>query len=535
MANVKEMRIFSAEQIIVQDEFPKILKDFTKEIIRKNPEDIIKFGKEYFELILKDRGYFDDHLQKLEHNSAEEFMLRQDEKVHDNYIISGIIGDPYDSKARLGVHKHSNIERAIKQVDKANIEDMKDYNEKIELIKHLDHPNIAKYIEYYEDENNFYFVSEYMQGGDLWNAVMTLGGKYTEEVAATVIKQILHALVYLNSKGIVHRNIRTGNILFTENGKLNLKLIDFDVAGTKTMETVQIYGGKGGLHGPYYCAPEIFKNEFSDKSDVWSTGVVLYFLLFGKLPFDGWSFEDTIETIKRGIFDLDSEKNKHGQSLSHEVRDLIRKMFIVDPDQRLSAEDALKHSWFAKAQKGDYKDKNLATTLDNIRTFTAGGKLKQAMMGFFTSKLMSQKEINKLAEEFQLFDTNGEGYLSYDELKEALFTVKGVDMNEQELEELVQKIDADNNGKINYTEFLMVAMNQEQMLTNDRLEAAFKMFDKNGDNEVSVDEIKTMFEHIKSVDEKMIVRAMNEVDRKSKTSLKFNEFKIMMEKLFENQ
>ena len=109
-----------------------------------------------------------------------------------------------------------------------------------------------------------------------------------------------------------------------------MKLIDFDVAGTKTMETVQIYGGKGGLHGPYYCAPEIFKNESSDRSDIWSVGVTLYFLLFGQLPFSGWTFEDSIDIIKRGVYDLDSEKNKHGQSLSLEVRDLIRKMFTMD-------------------------------------------------------------------------------------------------------------------------------------------------------------------------------------------------------------
>ena len=113
--------------------------------------------------------------------------------------------------------------------------------------------------------------------------------------------------MYLHKKGIVHRNIRTGNILFTEQGKLSLKVIDFDVAGTKTLETVQIYGGKGGLHGPYYCAPEIFDNDYSDRSDIWSTGVVLYFLLFGQLPFDGGSFEDTIVNIKKGKYDLDSD------------------------------------------------------------------------------------------------------------------------------------------------------------------------------------------------------------------------------------
>lgn len=106
-------------------------------------------------------------------------------------------------------------------------------------------------------------------------------------------------------------------------------------------------------------------------------------------------------------------------------------------------------------------------------------------------------------------------------------------MNEKEVNEIIKKIDADENGKINYTEFLMVAMNRDQLLTTERLEAAFKMFDKNGDNEISVEELKGMFENVKSVDEKMILRAMNEIDRKNRTSLKFNEFKQMMENLFE--
>ena len=70
----------------MQDDFPKILKDFTKEIIRKNPESIVKFGKEYFEAILKDRGYFDDHLDKLQQD-AKEFIFRVNESVHDHYYI----------------------------------------------------------------------------------------------------------------------------------------------------------------------------------------------------------------------------------------------------------------------------------------------------------------------------------------------------------------------------------------------------------------------------------------------------------------
>ncbi len=128
----------------------------------------------------------------------------------------------------------------------------------------------------------------------MWNGVMSFGGQYTEAIAATIIKQVLQALVYLHSRGIPHRNIRTGNILFSEDKKLNIKLVDFDIAGTKVMEATKMYDAAGG-HGPYYCAPEIFKNETNEKCDVWSVGVTLYFILYGRLPFDSWDFKEAIK------------------------------------------------------------------------------------------------------------------------------------------------------------------------------------------------------------------------------------------------
>lgn len=142
------MRIFSADQILVPDAFPKILKDFTKEVVRKSPEDIIKFSKSYFEALLKERGYFDNHQDKL-HVQLKDFVFHKNTSVTEAYNILGIIGDPSDSKARLGVHWKSGIERAIKMVPRENVEDKDDYMKQVQLLNQLDHPNIIRYMEIY--------------------------------------------------------------------------------------------------------------------------------------------------------------------------------------------------------------------------------------------------------------------------------------------------------------------------------------------------------------------------------------------------
>lgn len=307
MSNVREMRIFSAEQILVQDEFPKILKDYTKEVVRKGIQgqaDIVKFSMDYFETLLRERvegGGRYGGLNASTKSLAKMIINKHGENVLDHYYITGIIGNPYDSKARLAVHKVTGIERAIKEVPKASITDLHEYIKKLSLIGGLDHPNICRYLELFEDEYNYYFVSEFLTGGDLWDAVYGLFGGYggySEETTAAIIKQILQGLQYLHKRGVIHRNIRSGNILFTERGKINVKIIDFDIAGTKTLEATSVYGG--GVHGPFYCAPEIFKNEYSDKIDIWSTGVILYFMLVGSLPFEGNSNEEVIASIKKG-------------------------------------------------------------------------------------------------------------------------------------------------------------------------------------------------------------------------------------------
>jgi serine/threonine protein kinase len=160
---------------------------------------------------------------------------------------------------------------------------------------------------------------------------------------------------------------------------MDVKLIDFDVAGTKTLETVNIYGG--GMLGPHYCAPEIFKGESSEKSDMWSIGVILYFMIMGALPFDGDTHEEVIRAVTRGQIKHHNEAIY--KSLSPESRDLVETLLQVNPKNRPNAADTLEHPWFQQAVKGTLKKTDLSSALQNLKKFTGHSKVKQAMLGFF--------------------------------------------------------------------------------------------------------------------------------------------------------
>ena len=184
------------------DNFPKILKDYTKEVVRKGIQgesDIIKYSMVYFEQLLRERvengggnTASQGSLKGINsHKPTQMIIHKHGESVLDHYYITGIIGNPYDSKARLGLHKVTGLERAIKEVSKAGIADLGDFLKKVRIVGSLDHPNICKYLELFEDEYSYYFVSEYLTGGDLWDAVHGLFGGfggYTEETTANVIK-----------------------------------------------------------------------------------------------------------------------------------------------------------------------------------------------------------------------------------------------------------------------------------------------------------------------------------------------------------
>lgn len=184
------------------------------------------------------------------------------------------------------------------------------------------------------------------------------------------------------------------------------------------------------------------------------------------------------------------------------------------------------------AIEGGLKGRDLSSALDNLKKFTGYSKIKQAMLGFFVQNMLSQQELNQLAQQFKEFDKDGSGALSPQELQVALREVQGVDFNETEIKEIIKRIDADGDGEINYGEYLMASLNHNSLLSSERLEVAFRMFDVDGNGEISITELHSLLSLARSIDEETVVKALREIDGRTKKTIQFSEFKSLMQKLF---
>lgn len=156
------------------------------------------------------------------------------------------------------------------------------FNE-INNLKGLDHPNIVKMYQYFEDEKRYYIITDICKGGELFDEIIARG-KFSENDAAKLIKQVLLCINYCHEKKIVHRDLKPENILLESNKDFDqIQIIDF---GTSVFCDDKEYLDEK-LGTPYYIAPEVLAKKYGSKCDLWSIGVITYIILSGIPPFNG--------------------------------------------------------------------------------------------------------------------------------------------------------------------------------------------------------------------------------------------------------
>jgi calcium-dependent protein kinase len=144
------------------------------------------------------------------------------------------------------------------------------------------------------------------------------------------------------------------------------------------------------------------------------------------------------------------------------------------------------------------------SALKNLQSFNASSKLKQATYAFIASQLLSKQEKEKIDEVFRAMDLNGDGKLSKEEIKIGYKEFFGKDLSDEEIDEMFNRVDADGNGEIDYSEFVVATMNEKQLLSSNKLQTAFKMFDKDGGGSISTEEIKQVLSFGQTLDESVV-------------------------------
>jgi len=281
------------------------------------------------------------------------------EEIDDDFISTEPIRNKYSLGEEIGKggfsivyhaeRKKSGEEFAVKKIEKKKVEgdDIKLLRREIQIMKKLDHPNILKLYEVYEDDDSFYLVMELVKGKELFDKIVERG-MYSERDAANIIAQVVSAVEYLHENGIAHRDLKPENLLVEgEEEDSIVKIADFGFAksfGGETGEKLMTSCGSPG-----YVAPEILTAESYDKSvDMWSVGVILYILLSGYPPF----YADSAPALFKKIMDVKYDfDDSVWDDISDTAKDLIRNLLVKDPAKRYTAQQCLAHPWITGKAK----------------------------------------------------------------------------------------------------------------------------------------------------------------------------------------
>ncbi|EGV64116.1 Calcium/calmodulin-dependent protein kinase type I [Yamadazyma tenuis] len=249
------------------------------------------------------------------------------------------------------------------------------------------HKNLLSLVDYFETEQFFFLVTDLAKGGELFDRIITgANERLAEFEAVKVTKQLVDTIEFLHSKNIIHRDIKAENILFQTKTSTNILLADFGSARVLS-SSEKLYNRCGTLS---YMAPQTLnKSGYSFEADMWAVGVLVYFMLCGYMPFDCETDEETMEAITKG--DYMFEPTSYWNHISSAAKDFIRQCFQLDPDKRMTAEEANTHPFVSPlTSKSSYSS---YLNLNSLASNTPSS--------IFTSSASNLSLANKLKESLQ--------------------------------------------------------------------------------------------------------------------------------------
>ncbi|XP_077071514.1 peripheral plasma membrane protein CASK isoform X10 [Siphateles boraxobius] len=315
-------------------------------------------------------------------------MADDDVLFEDVYELCEVIGKGPFSVVRRCINRETGQQFAVKIVDVAKFTSSpglstEDLKREASICHMLKHPHIVELLETYSSDGMLYMVFEFMDGADLCFEIVKradAGFVYSEAVASHYMRQILEALRYCHDNNIIHRDVKPHCVLLaSKENSAPVKLGGFGVA-IQLGESGLVAGGRVGT--PHFMAPEVVKREpYGKPVDVWGCGVILFILLSGCLPFYGTK-ERLFEAIIKGKYKVMNPRQ--WGHISESAKDLVRRMLMLDPAERITVYEALNHPWLKERDRYAYKI-HLLETVEQLRKFNARRKLKGAVLAAVSS------------------------------------------------------------------------------------------------------------------------------------------------------
>ena len=312
--------------------------------------------------------------------------MKKENFVLTDYEIKGILGKGTFSKVKLGINKITKEKVAIKIIDKKCTINQNNYDRikrEISILKNSYHINIIKVLDIKEDSNNFYFIMEFCHYGELFLHIVN--NKHLDDKQASFyFFQLINGLNYLHTNNIVHRDLKPENLLLTKN-KI-LKIIDFGLSNFSP-ENQYLNTPCGS---PSYASPEMIKGKQYNGflADIWSCGIILYVMLCGYLPFDGFTNNDLFKKILKC-------KVNYPNNIDNSAIDLMKNILVANPEKRIDLNKIKQHPFYLKGKNIFYqKFPYLINEVKQTNLIYINKTLKKSISDSINNNFKSNKDIN---------------------------------------------------------------------------------------------------------------------------------------------
>ncbi|CAM9191729.1 unnamed protein product [Discosporangium mesarthrocarpum] len=348
-------------------------------------------------------------------------------------------------------------------------------------------------------------------------------GHYSEKMCSELARKMLSAVRHCHANGICHRDLKLENWVFESLAPdAELKLIDFGLS--------KHFGKDEVMHvpvgTPYTIAPECLSGAYTQACDLWSLGVLVFMLLCGEPPFTGKDDFEVLASVKAAKW-----KWAKGTNVSADAKDFVSRLLVLDPNRRLTAEEALEHRWLQQASqpKPELPNHEVMASLQEFESLCTIKKLVLQMIAY----TLEAWQVESLRREFQKLDKNCNGLITLHDLKAALNELGLLSAGGEDCARLGKMFETASGpgqaGVLRYNDFLaasLMSMKEHQTLDESILKAVFDKFDCGHIGRITGHDLRRFLG--KELDDEDIDRLMREAGLDHGGSMDFKEFKDLM-------